>query len=483
MIISNHYERELNVLHQIITNHPTTLAILSDEMSIPKLTIKGDILKLNAYFLECTNNKNDLIVSSNQGFITINSMFVDNAITYFYQLKLFLSNNSSLFRLCVLFLTNYSISKQQIIDNLFISETYLFKLCSQLNDCIAPFNLSVHSSNQIFKLEGDEICLRLFSYIVLQDFFQGIEWPFDSETPKINFDNSESSVSLTKNHAFYLLSEITKQRFSNSKYLIIKPNSSLYSLMKLIQDNYDVSETLKKNFFVSLPQNIAKSEKIYFNFFTRIFLSDLIPSEAKLRLGRKFEYFNHPVCLFSNEIYSRFSNVSCDSADSTEKEIYLYYLTIFNVLYSIIGDKYRLFLDLMLPIPYLNITKNDDYMNIIKTEIHLLFEDKELEKYIAGLLYTISSSKKETTLKLYIQMSKVFTNVYIIEKRIRAVFNSKNIIFTNDFSQADIIITDSLEKQSEHQILFYLDSVNNSSRWLDLMTLIQKKFFEKIGDN
>ena len=121
-------------------------------------------------------------------------------------------------------------------------------------------------------------------------------------------------------------------------------------------------------------------------------------------------------------------------------------------------------------------------MNRIKKEIAELFEDKALENYIAALLYTVSSLKKSTTLKLYIQMSKVFTAVYVIEKRIQTIFNTNNIVFTNNFSEADIVITDSFEKKSTDQILFYLDSINNSNRWIDLISLIQQKFIEKIDD-
>ncbi|GEK36140.1 helix-turn-helix domain-containing protein [Enterococcus thailandicus] len=482
MIISNHFERELIILHIILTNKSTTLTLLSEEIAIPKLTIKGDILKLNNYFVEHTKNENDLIISNNQGIISINPMFSDNIITYFYQLKLALSNNSTLFRLCVLLLTNYSISKQQILDHLFISEAYLLKLCSQLNGYLSQFDLSVNSTNQIYSLKGNEICLRMFSYTILQDNFQGMEWPFDSTTPIVNFDNSNSAISLTKNHALYLFSEIVQQRFLNDNFLVIDPDDSLYDLLKLLQESYDVTKLFNKSPFENLSENVADSEKLYLNFFARIFLSDLISSEAKINLGRKFQEFDHPACRLANEIYSKFSNVFLEPISANENGIYLYYLTIFNILYSMIGDKYVLFLELMIPVPHLNINKTDDYMNRIKKEIAELFEDKALENYIAALLYTVSSFKKSTTLKLYIQMSKVFTAVYVIEKRIQTIFNTNNIVFTNNFSEADIVITDSFEKKSTDQILFYLDSINNSNRWIDLISLIQQKFIEKIDD-
>lgn len=80
-------------------------------------------------------------------------------------------------------------------------------------------------------------------------------------------------------------------------------------------------------------------------------------------------------------------------------------------------------------------------------------------------------------------MSKVFTAVYVIENRIQTIFNSDNIIFTNNFYEADIVITDTFEKKSTDQILFYLDSINSSDRWVDLISLIQQKFLEKIDDN
>ena len=60
------------------------------------------------------------------------------------------------------------------------------------------------------------------------------------------------------------------------------------------------------------------------------------------------------------------------------------------------------------------------------------------------------------------------------------IFNPDHLIFTNNYSEADIVITDSFERKRENQTLFYLDTINNKHRWSDLIKTIQQKLIDKL---
>lgn len=78
-------------------------------------------------------------------------------------------------------------------------------------------------------------------------------------------------------------------------------------------------------------------------------------------------------------------------------------------------------------------------------------------------------------------MTKVFTSVYVIQERLRDIFNQKNIVFTDDYSEADIIITDSFEKKIDKQVLFYLDNISNKKRWYELVKTIQNELLDRLN--
>ena len=77
-------------------------------------------------------------------------------------------------------------------------------------------------------------------------------------------------------------------------------------------------------------------------------------------------------------------------------------------------------------------------------------------------------------------MNKNFMAIHALKSRLGAIFNSENIYITEDYSKADIVVTDSLEKSTtEDKLIFYFDSLNNDDAWEHLLMLIRKRYMKK----
>ncbi|MBO0480985.1 helix-turn-helix domain-containing protein [Candidatus Enterococcus courvalinii] len=481
MLISNKTKRELTLLHLIMTSKKTSFDILSKEMKISKRTIGEDITKINSIFHQQFDYKRKIILTNTSGSIKINSPFSDDPISYYYHLKFYLLNESILYQLCILLVTNGEIHQNHLIERLYISTHYLVKLRQQLNKYLSVFDLFLKKENSIYSIEGNEICYRIFTYLLLQDSFQGIKWPFDSYKPNSNLEDEFSKNSLTKDFSIQLFNQILTQRFKYKKFLSINSTNPNFDLFKMIMDNYDGSLLLKNDSFDNLDSSTKESERLYVNFFERIFLSDIIPIKKKVELGRIFESYNHQTCIKSRKTYEKFSRILSASGCTETNYIFLYYINICLILYQTIGNKYFDFLSLLVPTTYLDISEKSIYLNSIKRELDDLYIDKEELNYIVTILCTLCHFHKTSKLKIYIQMTKVFTSVYVIQERLRDIFNQKNIVFTDDYSEADIIITDSFEKKIDKQVLFYLDNISNKKRWYELVKTIQNELLDRLN--
>ena len=74
--------------------------------------------------------------------------------------------------------THSSIDKNELIKVLYISEHYLVKITKQLNNFFKIFDIVIVSIKGIYQLTGNELSIRVFSFIFLQDSFQELAWPF-----------------------------------------------------------------------------------------------------------------------------------------------------------------------------------------------------------------------------------------------------------------------------------------------------------------
>lgn len=484
-MIPDYLRKELSVLFFIINKNQTTTSEISHELELTKRMVRETLSTINAHFDEHQQIK-EFIVIKKSGHVQIHSSFKVQAIDAAYNLKLQLLKKNTLFNYTILLLTRASLNRMEILDELFISTSYLNKLTHTLNKYFSTFDFGIATVKRQYSLVGNEVNIRLFSYLFLQDSFQDIEWPFHNISPKSIRENVPEEIlvdshkrSNTKKRALYILYAILQTRVKSQNYVIQPTNKLIQTLFKMVQENFDVALIFQQNSLGSLEKDVKKTEIDYFNFLSRIFISDIIPKKKKIHLGRTFSREKHPYCTLSSEIFRASSILINDHTSKDDYFLFHYYITLFNTFYFLVGETLDCFTNLFIsPLSYHSHVKNE-YMSTIRTNLAGLTISENHKKYLSSLLYTLYTSEMKSEVTLYLQLSKDFTASFFIENRLSNLFNPEQIIITDNYSLSDIVITDTLGRTESNKKIFYLDSIDNENRWKELLFLIQNTYLDK----
>lgn len=488
-MIPNYLKRELLVLFFIINKKDTSLNEVSEEFGISKRLAKSTLLAINEHFLDYLALES-FLVSTNHGSIYVNDAFKNSAINYAYLLKLSLLQTNMLFNYSIILITNYKIQKNDLLNQLFISDIYLAKLTAQLNRYFKSFKFKIVISDGFYSLKGNEINIRLFSYLYLQDSFQDLEWPFTTisldeikrELPKeiLKADDKKSN---TKKRSLYILYAILKTRINGDFFIVPHESKDLQDLLNLIKNNFDIALIFKKNIFKIASEEKILTEILYFNFLARIFIADVVPTEQKIIMGRIFSQSANPYCRLSVNIIDQIQYSKLENLPLHHKYLCIYFLTIFNTFYDLVNTSYDALTDLFIPNITYYLTIKNEMMEIIENGATSIIHDQKQAHLVSSLLYTLYRSEMNTSLTIYLQMTKDFTADYFITNRLQNLFNAKNIQITTDYVNADLIITDTLERSEIGTLIFYLDDVNNEQSWDELLVLVQNLYKEKLADS
>ncbi|WP_314576399.1 helix-turn-helix domain-containing protein [Enterococcus gilvus] len=486
-MIPNYLKKELNILFYVVRRKHTSLSEIAQTLDISKRTVKEDVIKINMAFSE-NFSVEDFFISNSSGVITVNSVYRFCALEYAYRIKLKLLQTNVLFNVCVQLTTHSQIDKEELLNKLYVSEHYLAKINQQLNDYFKVYNISIANTGGIYSLKGDELSVRLFSYIFLQDAFQEIEWPFDdlnmtdikNKVPFEILDSTEKKLE-TKKRALYILYGILETRISAQNF--IKPPFSqvLVDFFELIRQSFDVDIIFHRESFGFLNTEDKKVEILYFNFLSRIFIPYIFSRKQKVELGEIFFNSDHPYCLLSKKIYFQLSYLFNGKTSNENKALSMYYITIFNAWYFLVGDDYLHLLDLYLPQINFHVPYSNKYYKLINKAVSKIVKKGAHTEFISNMIYWFYISERKSTLEIYLQLIKDFSAEYYLKNRLSFLYNENTIAITDDYSTADIIITDTFESSTTDKEIFYLDSIEDEEGWSELTELIQKKYLEKLN--
>ncbi|MBS7576941.1 MULTISPECIES: helix-turn-helix domain-containing protein [unclassified Enterococcus] len=487
-MIPNYLKRELLVLFFIINKKDTSLNEVSEEFGISKRLAKSTLLTINDHFVDYLALEN-FFVSTNHGSIYVNDAFKNSAVNYAYLLKLSLLQTNICFNYCIILITNYKIQKDDLLDQLFISDIYLAKLTAQLNRYFKSFKFKIVISEGYYSLKGDEVNIRLFSYLYLQDSFQDLEWPFTTisldeikeEIPK-EILKADEKKSNTKKRSLYILYAILKIRINGDFFIILHESKDFQDLLNLIKNNFDIALIFKRNIFKIASEEKILTEILYFNFLARIFIADVVPTKQKIAMGKIFSQSANPYCTLSVKIINQIQYSKLGNLPLHHRYLCIYFLTIFNTFYGLVNTSYDTLTDLFIPNITYYLTIKNKMMDAIKTGVTSIIHDKKQAHLVSSLLYSLYRSEIKTSLKIYLQMTKDFTADYFITNRLQNLFNAKNIQITTDYISADLIITDTLERSEKGTLIFFLNDVNNEQSWDELLVLVQNLYKEKLAE-
>lgn len=484
-MIPAYLRKELSVLFFIINKEQTTTSEISHELELTKRAVSETLSAINTHFEEHQKLKN-FILTKKSGSVQIQSAYRTKALDAAYNLKLQLLKKNTLFNYTILLLTGTSLDQKEVIEKLFISTSYLNKLTHALNELFSPFNFTITIIQGQYSLVGNEMNIRLFSYLFLQDSFQDIEWPFNNISLESIRENVPDEMvidshkrSNTKNRSLYFLYAILQTRVKSQNYVIQPTNKLIQTLFKMVRENFDTALIFQQDKFGSLEKDVKKTEIDYFNFLSHIFISDIIPKKEKIHLGKTFSKENHPYCTLSIEILRASSVLINDHTSKNDYFLFHYYITLFNTFYFLVGDTLDSFTSLFFPPLSYHSHVQNEYMSTIKTNLASLTISENHKKFLSNLLYTLYTSEMTSEVTIYLQLSKDFTASFFIENRLSNLFNPEQIVITDNYSLSDIVITDTLERTSSNKKIFYLDSIDNEKRWKELLFLIQNTYLDK----
>lgn len=484
-LLSNRSRREIMVLYFIIGKKETTLNSISQFLNVSIRLTKETIIHINEHFYTFFNYP-EFIYSSNFGVVKVNAKYEFHALSDINRLKLLLLKENLLFKLCFLLTTNSSISRHELLNQLFISETYLGKQIKQLKSFLISFGLNIEVFNGVYNLKGPEPLVRIFTFVFLFDSFQDVEWPFKNLSPKEIENSFTDSLLLNINKkgkserlAIYFLISIFHLRTSSGNsintYRSINEEQTLSNFYNLTKEfQFDIHSILSSSLI-----NESVIESHYLIFLACISTSDMIEMSLKSQIGKAFLNSGSTFILTKDIIDNNFSIISQNVSDSL-LSLVSYHLTVAIISSYILEDTTQNFLFLLSSFHPTYLDLDVEFIESFQKNNANIQMGKNQLLLISRLLYSIYNSNLQTSLYIYIQMSRDLSASFNIISRIEGVFNTQNIRITNNISDADVIVTDifeGIDKQMKN--IIYLDSINNRSVWKELLSNILQMYLEK----
>lgn len=479
-------QRQINILFYTLGKKDTSAREVSDFFNISRRLVKRTISDINKQF-EYYLDKQNYIVSTNFGNTNINVEYEKTALHDVNLMKLLLLKDNIIFRLCILLVTFSSISRKEIKEKLFISDVYLDKLLHKLRKYLNKFDIRIGVSFSHYSLTGNEINIRLFSYVCLSQTFKNLEWPFQdiSLEDAIEYIENEDSLEVFRNteaqkYSLYYMYAIFRTRISSNnkikQYKTVEEKDILSYICKDYSFNILHMLGCSKS---SLTAEGAIIESRYFLFFVLISGSDILCEKDKLELGHYFGNSEHPYCeLAGNIMRKKAQFISTDEEEEQFKHamyIFTMAITASFMMKGTVQNFIRLFSQDHLPYLDINQAKVDKFWS----KLPRIIMDEDQEFVIKRILYSAKFLKVSTGVKIFIEITKDISASQHIRLKLKQLFNADTIRITDEIDEADVIVTDTFEKKEVLDKVFYLDSINNQNAWDNLQLHILQQYLAK----
>lgn len=491
-LLSSNRQNKLKILLAILKENQN-LASLMDSFNFPKRTTTNYIHGINED-METYYNVEDFIQIGPYGDYNTNKAYREKRILLFHQLKLQYLQETLSFQVLHTLTTRGYANTLDLMADLHISESYLHRIIGNLNFQLKNFNVGIKRSNFRLLLTGPEENIRIFSFQFLTDSFHTLEWPFSSiseeelsSTMTVSAKKMMSQTSPSRKRYLLIFLGVVSIRLRN-KFFVSPPVPRDYFLIKLMKDNYDMNSLLTPNNSLSLDNKTSRNEDLYFNFSIRFLIPSFFKNEHRIRLGQIFSEEEHPSIQFARAILKGIRRQLNVNIDSTLANITIYYLTLFHLAYSFMGDTFHHFFDAFLAIP----EDAPPYEEKIVMELTQIVEETlkyetnttilNSQYFISALVYYLSplvqmNSHQVTT--IYFQFSRDFTMETYLKVRLSMLFSKTSLVFTDNYPEADIVVSDTLESPTTDKFLCYFNSLHSETQWNILLDSIRSIYQKK----
>lgn len=477
-------KKELLVLYTIVQSTECSLQKLSQELSIPKRTIKEIIRKINGTILQQLEIQR-FIYSNTKGEIKLNTSCKDEKMAIFHYVKLLFLRESNRFNFLMLLFNspNVYVPKKFLLEQLYISPSYLEKLTNQLNQSLEKFHIKIISRQNCYILKGNELSLRIYMYHFFSNAFQGIDWPLThlkfSQVKKAQLSNELliPKKSMKSQEKIYLLVAIFLMRSSHQPLEDAQTND-IYEIMRTLKQTKDFTGELNQQLSRFLPKKFVQNELLYFNFLLCYFFPNSIPEQQKTLFGYEFSKSNFPLCRQVSLLVKKLTE-SFPKIETVEKKYYYHYLIMMLAAFILLfEEKVDHFYTLYFPNNNLKKKEPDSQVEEIQALIASIFSDHPMKKllcqHLSQLIDTLLLSEEKKVLAVHLQIQQTISGNYHIENRLKRIFNDQFLQITENPEHADLVITDGFDSQQHAAEIFYFDLNRENDLWINFLHFIQK---------
>lgn len=377
---------------------------------------------------------------------------------------------SSTYRFLIFILKNRKFNFKDVTHNIFYSESYTYKLMAKVNILFSllNLNLSIDKENNSYFLRGEEITLRYLHYFTLSIVTKGSKYnKYTTHSQLTDFFLYNYSNQLKK------LSPIGKARinyFSNIFSIAINNKALLPPIDPIVLEISPILEKLKvKNKIIPLSNYSNKesftNELVSLDFITSYFTQELKTDFEKSEQGKLFlHYKDNPIVNTCLTLLRRIaSKYSLDS--------FTFNLMLYNMCLNVVVIHHLKLHEFM----YLR--KNNHYgkvdTNFVKECIELSLKEYEsLDSYakLKDNLFQIiiSEVSQAPHIRIYIEFFHQPEYKSFIKNTLRKIYNSDVIEITENYEEANVIISDSTGYVLEDKEYYFFKNIFDKTSWTQL---------------
>lgn len=424
-------------------------------------------------------NKKISIELSLSGEIIVSEKNPAEILSFFYSLKLAYLEEVHEYKLIHLFLQKNTLSMVDISANLFLSHSYIRRIIKKMNIFFSMYNFQIKKEKRRYRIAGDELAIRLFLYVLMKDTYHSLPWPYTNK-------DLPQEVNLQQPlHILLSILNIRKSQKNSMPSLNIKSHwvvSQMKQVYNFIPELKQQQDYFKNNFKEIITED-------YFIFFTHIYAPQTIPKDKKISLGEIFYNTPESVSLLPKTISCKILKEFHLNYSNEKKYLLTYYLTILACFHEITQRTPCLFEKIIFPpLQYSCLFErpqekriNHFLHNIFIEENQLNFlQNAKLQKCFCRIISTILEMERETIIRIYIHFSTSLIGQNLIQTRLEAIYNSDTVRISTCISEADLIVTDSLNfNQKNEKEFIYFNTILDKNQWEILLHKINKLILAK----
>ena len=477
ILLSKRVKDKLLVLY-LLSQQKWTTDRLALKLSQSKRYIKDLIKELKddvVYHLDSTLN----IEIGFTGEITITPHTPNDILHFFYALKLAYLELTSEFKLLHLFLQKQVLSIESISIYLFVSPSYARKIIKKMNSFFKSFQFQIAEEKNRYELKGNELSIRLFLYVVMNDTYQSIPWPYKSKYFPDSIDYQQP---------LHIMLTILNSRKGQKERVPALNKKSAWIIAHMKETYYFIPHLKNQNIYFNNSLNQVVIEE-HFIFFTHIFAPQVVPTEVKLALGEKFLNTSTDI-IFSKTLSHRIIEHFQLDYEKEKKYLLAYYLTVLEGFYDLMQETTILFENLVFPPLQYSLLFEKSYVkeimevfqNFLSEERHEeLLNNYKLQQYFCSLIYTILQIEKPPVVRIFLYITNALTAQDLIRTRLEIIYNAKTVLFVSSFEQADLVVTDSLNfGQGIETEIFSFNTILKEDQWSLLLQKINQLILTKM---